>query len=477
MPLLIAALVVVGAIFLLRWIFQPGTQPTPNNQPVASFFLSSGKARVLLPSGTSYSVEADPTPTSLNVGEGLESIGDTRIEVTLQDGSIVRLDGNSALKLDTYQTSNNKKQIALSLDRGAAWVKTAGSSLDFLTVKGKNSQITAKQSAVFAINRESDTDTYRGIQNTVEVRVFDQTADKTVGEVYNLGLGQQIEVTGETVAALKSGNTMQLLNLLDESFRSSAWYKYNTARDNNDTPVNGSTTNNSSVEENQNESTNPGGDESVIETTSDGPTVKVTSFTAGDTVTTSPITLRGTVSKDAVKVVVDDYILQKYVPGSGTWYYIASATSGGNLFKGKNIFKMYAIDGNGKKGPVLEFPLTYNPNANTSTATTSSTGSLKAPGISTNSGKSYATSEAKIDLKGTIDSSVQKVFVNGYQLQKYTPGSGTWLYYAYEEYGTLKAGNNTFSVYGVDAGGKKTPTASITITYTKSSTGSGTTTP
>jgi hypothetical protein len=188
--------------------------------------------------------------------------------------------------------------------------------------------------------------------------------------------------------------------------------------------------------------------------------------------------IKGTASPDTAKIYVDDYVLQKYVAGSLDWTYKA-AIPYGNLVVGKNVFKIYAVDKFGHKSDLISFSFSYTPNSNSNLDTNSSVSTkLSSPVVTAPStGKEYTTNNNKIVIQGTVDKNANKVFVNGYSLQKFVPGSGQWMYYAYEEYGTLQEGANTYTVYAMDKNGNRSPSITYTIIYQKSSTGSGATLP
>lgn len=227
-------------------------------------------------------------------------------------------------------------------------------------------------------------------------------------------------------------------------------------------------------------------------TTPDSP--KITSPTTEKTLTTSEktLTLSGTTSKDATKVVVNGYTLQKYSPGSGTWLYYVSVENG-NLKEGANTFSVYSIDKAGNKSDTTTLTITYTPSAQdkvkeeekkeestsktetskteetTTTTSTTDTPSvsvpLTAPVITGPSGAGLTVSEAAVVISGSVSPATTKVMVNGYTLQKYTPGATSFSYNAAVRFGTLKEGTNTYSVVAVDKDGNKSPAASITITY------------
>ncbi|MEK7086024.1 MAG: hypothetical protein AAB953_03355, partial [Patescibacteria group bacterium] len=67
-------------------------------------------------------------------------------------------------------------------------------------------------------------------------------------------------------------------------------------------------------------------------------------------------------------------------------------------------------------------------------------------------------------LTGKI-SGADKVTVNDYTLQKFKPGDGTWTYFANADYGFMKAGENIYQIYGVDAKGNKSVALVVKVFY------------
>lgn len=70
-----------------------------------------------------------------------------------------------------------------------------------------------------------------------------------------------------------------------------------------------------------------------------------------------------------------------------------------------------------------------------------------------------------ITIKGTAPKEAAQMVVNEYPLTKYRSGDSTWKYFASMQHGTLKAGKNVFTVYAVDADGKKSKPTSVTFNY------------
>ncbi len=85
----------------------------------------------------------------------------------------------------------------------------------------------------------------------------------------------------------------------------------------------------------------------------DGGTSKVTYINSPNSgkdwkTTSEPITITGTAPANTKSIIVNDYELQKYVPGDPGWSYVAS-TKFDNLKTGENIYEVYAVDYNEEK--------------------------------------------------------------------------------------------------------------------------------
>lgn len=89
--------------------------------------------------------------------------------------------------------------------------------------------------------------------------------------------------------------------------------------------------------------------------------------------------------------------------------------------------------------------------------------------------KTLTTTTGKLLLSGTVDEGTTKVVVESsalgasdrYTLSQFKQGSTTWSYNVSEQYGNIKAGENTFKVYAYDANGEESEPAKIVITYEK----------
>lgn len=80
-------------------------------------------------------------------------------------------------------------------------------------------------------------------------------------------------------------------------------------------------------------------------------------------------------------------------------------------------------------------------------------------------------SQDSVRLEGTAPAEAYQVSVNGYTLTKFNPGDRKWSYFASKKFGTLVTGENTYEVVAITRDGKKSPPATIKLTYEGISTG------
>ena len=75
----------------------------------------------------------------------------------------------------------------------------------------------------------------------------------------------------------------------------------------------------------------------------------------------------------------------------------------------------------------------------------------------------YRTNAQELVLRGTSPEGATGIMVNSYKLQLFSPEKGTWSYLASQSLGNLQPGENIFDVYALDAAGRKSEPARITI--------------
>lgn len=104
-------------------------------------------------------------------------------------------------------------------------------------------------------------------------------------------------------------------------------------------------------------------------------------------------------------------------------------------------------------------------------AISASVGKVTTPKITSVAGKTSVNADGFYEVTGHLAtltgqiSGADKVVVNGYTLQKFKPGDSTWTYFANADYGLMKAGENIYEVYALDAAGGKSEKLTVKVFY------------
>ena len=191
--------------------------------------------------------------------------------------------------------------------------------------------------------------------------------------------------------------------------------------------------------------------------------------------------IEGTVSKDTAAVIVNDYRLTKYVPGSKEFRYYAKIEYG-NLQAGENEYKIYAEDKAGNQSEPGMIILTLSqevidaadeesagaedlqPDTDDEDALPQASSSGGVTITAPNNGESFQTTETEFEITGTVPENTEKVVVNDYTLSLFEPGDTTFKYRAYASIGNLEIGEkNTYIIKAYDDADNLLGEASITI--------------
>lgn len=192
------------------------------------------------------------------------------------------------------------------------------------------------------------------------------------------------------------------------------------------------------------------------------PPVRVTSpVGSGQTLTTTEqeIEITGEAPVGAAGIVINDYRLQLFKPGSKTWSYIAAVRLG-NLLPGKNTFSIYAVDADGNRtAPVSIFiDLKAQDDSGVSSSAPLGQNQPIAPGTllvdKPQAGTSADLETKETVIEGRTSADTSTISVNGYTLSLYQAGKTTWNYIASTELGTMKRGKNVYRVVARNAKGE-----------------------
>lgn len=462
---ILAVVVFIAVIFalwkLLGAIFGGGddTQGQATDVPDEKVHVEveTGSAKVMAAEAENF----EPLPSSIDIfeKEKVQTLSDGRLSLAFFDGTAGRLDKSSALAIDALTQSGSSTSVQVTLEKGNLWMDTTKSDAlsTMVMASTKRFKASADSGVKFAVEAPGSLYVLEG---TVEADILDGSKSlKTV----TVGVGQQLVLTDSIIADLADGGDNEIIFALDEDFKSSTWYQWNTKMDGGNLLDDQADTDDKAGDDKDDQDKADEEDSSA-----DGASMpQITSpGENGDEVTLDKASLfiSGTVSEDTEKVKVNEYVLNQYTPGSKKFTYKADVKIG-NLKVGDNVFKVYAIDKEGNESKAatitLVLPQGVYDEANADNKS-ESTGVVSI--TSPNGGNDLVTNETTFVISGKVPSDTATVKVNGYQLQAFKLGGTTFNYNANTTLGTLKAGQkNVFEVVAYDEDGKAIGTDSMTI--------------
>ena len=195
---------------------------------------------------------------------------------------------------------------------------------------------------------------------------------------------------------------------------------------------------------------------------------------SGETLTTTlgEIEITGEAPQGTAGIMINDYRLQLFKPGTRTWSYLAS-TALHNLVPGTNIYTVYALDADGNRSPGRGITIILNETG------ASGTGTAVQPPIKQNNpltpgvlavdtptaGLSAETSLREVVLAGRTSEDTYSISINGYTLSLYLPGKTTWNYIASVDLQTMKRGKNIYRIVARNKNGEILDLLEYIITF------------
>ncbi len=195
---------------------------------------------------------------------------------------------------------------------------------------------------------------------------------------------------------------------------------------------------------------------------------------SGGTLTTSQreVEITGEAPVGAAAIVMNEYKLQLFKPGSRTWSYLASTVLG-NMVVGKNTYTVYVLDSDGNRSPARSISIVFSLTGSESGTGTDvpplkqnpplTPGSLSVTGPEP--GTEMTTDKKELVLEGTTSPETNSISVNGYTLSLYLPGKATWNYIASTDLQTMKRGRNVYRVVSRNKDGEILDVLEYTINF------------
>ncbi len=442
----IAPFIFVGLIAVIGvWIFIRFLTPTADMRRVATILSTDGRGQVdVTISGEDTAQRAE---TGLKLYEGDRVRTDSVSYATLRffDGSAVTLDQGSAVRIEESLQGTESSRISIVLEGGRIFVESGTGTLVERSVEttfgihlvpprtqvilGGEMDTSAEKREVVAVFET----TGPGMESFI--RVGRQRANVITGE------GQQLVLTTSALALLQEndGDPYSLRQVLDAGLSTSPFFLYLLGRENEPVPEENSSSPGTPPEQ--------AGDSAllVIEEPADG------SLLEGEAVI-----VRGKIGSQIVQVRVNGYAAEI---ANGTYQKeialpaeeefsvdVQAEDKDGLIVATKSITLRRDI-----KPP--EPPVITQP----ARRTLQDMSAVPPPGA-------VSVQEDEFEIVGEALGDAVGIIVNGYRLQKFTPGK-PWAYLVDSDLGNVRVGENTYEAVAVDRSGNKSEPVRIVILW------------
>ena len=341
-----------------------------------------------------------------------------RAMLTFFDGTMLRMDEQSELTIDESSLGTASSELAATLDRGAAWVRTPdGASFSGAIVRTVATEY-------YEATLPSDAEVVFGGHS---VLVFSADGDGVLihadgAEDVHVGEGQQLVVPeGDDFA----GDLRRYRSAMDPMAVRRAF-----------------------IEESRRIVPTEGGATPTAEPPADVNLVTVEVPAEGQTVSGSTVRVQGKVGARIERVRVNGY--PAGIDRSQGTYSQELAMPGTATF----TIRVEALD---RTGVVVE--------QQERTVKPAAAGSAPGPTITKpgKNGETVRTSAEEIEIRGTAPAGTAAIYVNDYKLQLFRAGDPDWSYLASKRFDNLKDGENVFNVVAEDASGTRSAAAVLTV--------------
>jgi len=337
------------------------------------------------------------TGSYLMEGDEIKTTKDSKVIMEFEDGSIVRLDDETDLIVDTMDFEKDSS-VKLMLVDGQIWVNKSykDTSKTLLTIDMGHIVLRSNDSSIFSLQTNMD-ETVRVLNGkSVFVDVMSENSEDVV-ETVTVAVGQEAQFNNEILAQFWNFDSPSIVEPFSDEFRDGKFYSWNLSEDKRPSSLvdgeldselgnvvedglvsvdpealNGEVVGPVVDKENVDANLDPvvevvPEEKPVVDVSSSLATPKLVNINGASSpndfglyvVTSHLATITGSIS-GASAVYVNDYKLSKFLPGNTTWTYFANADYD-LMTEGENIFNVYAVDANGKKSQILTFKVFYKP--------------------------------------------------------------------------------------------------------------------
>jgi len=445
----------------------------------AVFYLAEGRSKVLSFGTTEW--ENVYNGSKVKLGDSVKTLGNAKGVMTFYDGTVMRMDEDTQVTLVDINKKNDYQEILIYLNSGKVWINKPKQNVirktDF--VINTNFASYAITGTIFDLEKAAE-EILHVIKGQIQVDIIENVEGKTRSiESIPVGIGQQLVLNDRVMQEYYSRKSPSVLGVLDPIFQTSDWYLWNNKQDENPTDfTKGVSTEILTDSENTPDNTLGGEALGIGDSVAERSSVKAPTLISpkSTNVVSSKDTqeLSGSVAAGTKKLLlkqllagsdkVEKILINTLDTEKLTWSYFVSVQKG-NLKPGKNVYEFVGIDENAKETTSLTVVIEYTA-AELDLANDRAV--LVKPALSTVDGKPYkegmVVDKDAFILVGTAKG-VDQMWVDDFQLSKFKASDSTWSYNVKTAFGNLKAGLNTYQIYGVSVDGKKSPILTVKINY------------
>lgn len=321
--------------------------------------LFAGEAEILEWGQSEYKPVADAQ--LLLLGDQVRTHEDSELTITFYNGTLIRLDENSELRLNEVSKKEENEEVHVDLLKGRAWVEQPLSDKGEIRLLFKTAllQVQSNRAQYFLENSEIREVVYLA-EGNLKVNFMDPSGDNLVIETAVLNPGDMTLLTAERETALLARENIPLVEPVSEDV-------LNEALNSNSAPglIEPSDLDYAENSEAESFAVDPGESESTEvgnNTTLETPftlEIGLLSPASGTTVQKDAIALEGQITIGIAQTVTvtwsgngTPYTLSAFTPGSSSFRYVADVNYQ-NFTRGQNTYTIVAYDEQGQPSNTL----------------------------------------------------------------------------------------------------------------------------
>lgn len=471
-------LLLAAAVYLILYFTNTGTFNFSTSAPL-DLEVINPNVEVLLKSDDEWKSLPSSSVFKLFEGDAIKNDVKGESKLVMQKDSFIYLDNNASLSLVTHKESDSYQETNLRLGSGNVFVKIS-------RIINPKSQFVMQYGNIHFKTRGATFVIQDNNLQVLEGKIdLEKKVDKTLVSSSSIELGQQINFNTESISQFEEKS------VLDSSAYSSglvkkAWGKIDSEAVSNEL-LDNDLESESSLEaeetdnkEQESDLVSQDSDDNKNDLAKSDYSIEINKLP--DPFTDELLELKGTVTKGAQKVIINDYTLSQFKEGDTSWTYRAKK-EWGNLAEGENTYEIKAVFSD-ETVVTKEYKLNYEPKQTDETddAESESTQdeSIKedaniksdADSVSEKTDDTENTAEENsddsspklsvlspsegekidsdpVEVSGTAPLNTAKILIGDYELRSFKPGDLTWKYRASKEYNNLKYGEE--NVYLIQA--------------------------